>query len=189
MKSTDQTFILLWLLLLWNCKILLPWKLCDSFKALNYKKWELLRFFIVFLFDNFLTYLFFQLELFIDFINFNRTNFQIIQIYKSLFFLNLRVRTFQGWSSQQQKKWMYICNSFGKSRKKNKCNSHDRILPSKLCFFPILQKHNLFLFHVHQKHAGVNPINIDFFVFLIFALKIGHVKVQTIFLYPTNTQA
>jgi hypothetical protein len=31
--------------------------------------------------------------------------------------------------------------------------------------------------------------NFDFFIFLIFAFKLGHFKVQTIFSYATNTQA
>ncbi len=31
--------------------------------------------------------------------------------------------------------------------------------------------------------------NFDFFIFLIFAFKLGHFKVQTLFSYATNTQA
>ncbi len=35
-------------------------------------------------------------------------------------------------------------------------------------------------------NPGVNPTNFDFFIFLVFAIKLGHLNVKTIFSYVIN---
>jgi hypothetical protein len=44
-------------------------------------------------------------------------------------------------------------------------------------------------FPLRKYKPGVNPTKLEFFVFPIFTFKLGHFKVQTIFLYGTNNQA